>query len=124
MERYYGSKEMENNSAKRALEDKLNDSLSRLDEVTRQYQLEQQNWMKDRTVLEQQVKYQLSQIEELQKKEKSLDAAINLNKANMTKEVRELTMRLETEKESLKAQLENKTEKVNELTEDLNTLTA
>lgn len=40
----------------------------------------------------------------------------------MSKEVREITMRLETDRDNIKMQLESKIEKVNELTEELNAL--
>ncbi len=40
----------------------------------------------------------------------------------MSKEVRDITMRLETDRDSIKMQLESKVEKVNELTEELNAL--
>ena len=88
----------------------------------KQFHLEQQGWLKEKAVFEQQEKFQKLQIEELQKKERSLDAAINLSKTNMSKEVREITMRLETERDRMKSDLETKTQKLNELTEELNNL--
>jgi flagellar hook-associated protein FlgK len=51
-----------------------------------------------------------------------MEANINLNKTNMSKEVRDITMRLETDRDSIKMQLESKVEKVNELTEELSAL--
>lgn len=109
MERYYGSKEMENKSMLRTLEEKLNDTVTKLDESTRKFLCEQQEWLKEKAIFEQQLKFQAKEIEELQKKEKSLDAAINLSKTNMSKEVREITMRLETDRDNMKNQLEAKT---------------
>lgn len=40
----------------------------------------------------------------------------------MSKEVRDITMRLETDRDSIKMQLESKIEKANELTEEMNAL--
>lgn len=103
-----------------ALQAKVADLTNKLDENTRQYILEQQAWLKEKAIFEQQTKFQLLQIEELQRKEKSLDAAINLSKSNMSKEVREITMRLETDRDNMKNQLEAQIEKTNELTDELN----
>jgi hypothetical protein len=58
---------------------------NKLDENTKQYYIDQQAWLKEKAIFEQQIKFQLLQIEELQKKEKSLDAAINLSKTSMSK---------------------------------------
>lgn len=116
MERYYGSKESEIKANMRVLEQKFAEITNKLDEANKQFLLDQQSWAKEKAVFEQQAKFQQLQIEQLQKKERSLEANLNLNKTNMSKEVRDITMRLETDRDNIKMQLESKIEDINELT--------
>lgn len=63
MQRDLDSKMSEQRSKYRALEDKFNELSLHLQDATRQSTTEQQTWLKEKAVLEQQVKYNLIQIE-------------------------------------------------------------
>lgn len=81
--------------------------------------MDQKKWEKEKAVLEQKVSLNQTLIDELKSKEKSLDANLNMSKANMSKEVRDISLRFEKEREELKSELNIKTEKLNEISEEL-----
>lgn len=51
------------------------------------------------------MKQQITQIEELSKKEKTLELTLNTSKGEMSQQVREITQRQEREKEEIKNKL-------------------
>lgn len=79
--------------------------MNRFEEDSRTYQLDQKKWEKEKAVLEQKVSLNQTQIDELKSKEKSLDANLNISKANMSKEVRDISLRFEKEREELRSEL-------------------
>lgn len=88
---------------------------AKLSETSKNFASEQAQWLNQKAVFEQQIKHQLLQIDELQKSAKNLEVSLNVKQSNMSKEVRDLTTRLETEKEELKLKLADSIEKVSEL---------
>jgi response regulator of citrate/malate metabolism len=104
------------------LEDKLMDITNKFEENVRTYQMDQKKWEKEKAVLEQKVSLNQNQIDELKSKEKSLDANLTISKANMSKEVRDISLRFEKEREELKSELNIKTERLNETCEELNSV--
>lgn len=95
---------------------------AKLSETSKNFASEQAQWLNQKAVFEQQIKHQLLQIDELQKSAKNLEVSLNVKQSNMSKEVRDLTTRLETEKEELKLKLADSTEKVSELGSELSSL--
>lgn len=95
---------------------------AKLSETSKSFASEQAQWLNQKAVFEQQIKHQLLQIDELQKSAKNLEVSLNVKQSNMSKEVRDLTTRLETEKEELKLKLADSTEKVSELGSELSSL--
>lgn len=95
---------------------------AKLSETSKNFASEQAQWLNQKAVFEQQIKHQLLQIDELQKSAKNLEVSLNVKQSNMSKEVRDLTTRLETEKEELKFKLADSTEKVSELGSELSSL--
>ena len=95
---------------------------AKLSETSKNFVSEQAQWLNQKAVFEQQIKHQLLQIDELQKSAKNLEVSLNVKQSNMSKEVRDLTTRLETEKEELKLKLADSTEKVSELGSELSAL--
>jgi response regulator of citrate/malate metabolism len=104
------------------LEEKLMDITNKFEENVRTYQMDQKKWEKEKAVLEQKVSLNQNQIDELKSKEKSLDANLTISKANMSKEVRDISLRFEKEREELKSELNIKTERLNETCEELNSV--
>lgn len=93
------------------------DITNKFEENVRTYQMDQKKWEKEKAVLEQKVSLNQNQIDELKSKEKSLDANLTISKANMSKEVRDISLRFEKEREELKSELNIKTERLNETCE-------
>jgi hypothetical protein len=98
------------------------DITNKFEENVRTYQMDQKKWEKEKAVLEQKVSLNQNQIDELKSKEKSLDANLTISKANMSKEVRDISLRFEKEREELKSELNIKTERLNETCEELNSV--
>ena len=98
------------------------DITNKFEENVRTYQMDQKKWEKEKAVLEQKVSLNQNQIDELKSKEKSLDANLTISKANMSKEVRDISLRFEKEREELKSELNIKTEMLNETCEELNSV--
>lgn len=69
--------------------------MNKLDQSNKQYNQDRKRWETDRVVLEQKNKLHSNAIEELQRKERSLDSTLNISKLQASQQVREMTQRHE-----------------------------
>ncbi len=69
--------------------------MEKLDQSTKIYNNDKRQWEKEKAIFEIKVKQQSTQIDELSKKEKLLDANLNVTKNESVNQVRTITQRYE-----------------------------
>ena len=89
----------------KAMDDRLKEIMNKLEESQKMISGERKEWEKEKAIMDIKMKQQIAQIEELSKKEKTLELTLNTSKGEMSQQVREITQRQEREKEEIKNKL-------------------
>jgi len=80
MEKSFNMKQFELENNRKTLEEKIKDLTNKYEESFRQFNGEKKEWEKERALLDLKVKQQMTQIDELQRREKALDSNLNVSK--------------------------------------------